>query len=185
MRKFIPILLVLVLLTSGCLQPRVENQERMSEYIHPDLGFTMKYPQSWNLTEEPRTYYEPNYSRIVFTSPDNQARFMVDIKRTYHPEGKWIGGVGLSNERPNSTFIASDKNIQVANFIGYQWIFLVKDPGREFYDIFLSITQICPGLENNRIDYFFKYEYTAGDPRLEETIKSILDSIEFTCPSGN
>jgi len=110
---------------------------------------------------------------------------MVDIKRTYHPEGKEIGGVGLSNERPNSTFIASDKNIQVANFIGYQWIFLVKDPGREFYDVFLSITQICPGLQNNRIDYFFKYEYTAGDPELEETVKSILDSIEFTCPSEN
>lgn len=143
----------------------------------------MKYPQSWYVTEEPRENYQSNFSRIVFTSPDNQAMFMVDIKRKHHPEGKEIGGVGLSNERPNSTLIASNKNIQVGNFIGYQWIFLVKDPDREFYDVFLSITQICPGLQNNMIDYFFKYEYTADDPRLEETVKSILDSIEFSCPS--
>lgn len=143
----------------------------------------MKYPESWNFTDRSLEYYQPNHSRIVFSNPDNQAVFMVDIKHSYHPEGKELGGVGLSYERPNATSIASYKRIQVAGFNGTQWIHLVKEPDREFYDNFIAITHICPGIQNNRRDYFFSYGYTADDPQLEETVYAILNSIEFPCPS--
>lgn len=183
MQKVVPILLVIVLLGSGCLQPTVESQEKLDKYIHPDSGFTMKYPESWNITDRSLEFYQPNHSRIVFSSPDNQAAFIVDIKLEHHPEGKELGGVGLSYERPNATSIASYKRIQVAGLNGTQWIILVKDPDREFYDNFIAITQICPGLQNNKIDYFFRYEYPAENTKMEETVYAILDSIEFPCPS--
>ncbi len=71
MRKIIPIMLVLVILAPGCLQPQVENQEKLTSYKHPDTGFTMKYPESWNFTDRSLEVHSQNFSRIVFSSPDN------------------------------------------------------------------------------------------------------------------
>lgn len=181
--KIIPVMLVLVILASGCLQPQVENQEQLAEYKHPDTGFTMKYPESWNVSDRSLEVHLQNYSRIVFSSPDNQADFTVAIKLQHFPEGKALGGVGMVNDRPNTTLIMFSNNTQIGGLSGTQWIYLVKDPDREFYENFIAITQICPGLQNNRIDYAFSYTYTAGNPQLEETIYAILNSTEFPCPS--
>lgn len=183
MQKVVPILLVLVLLASGCLQPTVESQEKLDEYIHPDSGFTMKYPESWNMTDLSSEFYMQNFSRILFSNPDNQASFMVDIKLSHHPEGEELGGVGLSYETPNATCIMFSNNTQIGGLIGTQWMFLVKNPDREFYDNLIAITQICPKLKNTRIDYFFRYEYPAENTKMEETVNAILNSIEFPCPS--
>lgn len=183
MQKIILIMLVLVILASGCLQPEVKNQEKLAEYKHPDSGFTMKYPESWNITDRSLEHYQPNHSRIVFTSPDNQAAFMVDIKLSQHLEGEELGGVGLSYECPNSTGIMFSNNTQIGGLTGTQWMFLIKNPDREFFDNLILITQICPELKNTRIDYAFSYTYTAGDPQLEERIYAILNSIEFPCPA--
>ena len=183
MKKIIPILLVIVILASGCLQPHVENQENLATYKHPDSGFTMKYPESWNVSDRSLDYHLQNFSRILFSSPDNQAAFTVDIKLSHHPEGEELGGVGLSYECPNSTGIMFSNNTQIGGLTGTQWMFLIKNPDREFYDNLIVITQICPELKNTRIDYAFWYNYTAGDPPLEETIYAILNSIEFPCPS--
>lgn len=183
MKKIIPILLVIVILASGCLQPQIENQEQLAEYQHPDSGFTMKYPESWNVTDRSPEFHLQNFSRILFSSPDNQATFRVDIKLSHHPEGQALGGVGLSYECPNSTGILFSNNTQIGGLTGTQWMFLVKNPDREFYDNLILITQICPELKNTRIDYAFSYTYTAGNSQLEETVYAILNSIEFPCPS--
>ncbi len=183
MQKIIPILLVIVILASGCLQLTVENQEKFDEYQHPDLGFTMKYPESWNITDQSPEFHLPNFSLIVFSSPDNQAVFNVAIHHYYYPEGEEIGGWGESREWSNATLMMFSNNTQIGGLTGFQWIYLEKGPDREYYDNSICITQICQGLQNNRRDYILNYEYTTGDPQLEETVNAILNSIEFSCPA--
>jgi hypothetical protein len=175
-------ILVLLFSTAGCIQPSLEKNEILTTYSHPEAELTMKYPLTWdvNRTLEPRN---PNSSRVIFSSPGNQASFEIEILHRYHPEDMEEGGIGLGYDVPNSTTIEFQKPIQISGLDASSWTFLVKDYDREYIDGFIAIKQRCPELQNNRIYYFINYDYPKGDDQLEKTVHNMLDSILLTCPT--
>ena len=173
---------VFLLSTAGCIQASSEKNEIFTTYSHPATGFVMKYPQNWDINHA--TLGNTNQFRVIFSSPDNQASFRVDILSPKHiPEGEEEGGIGLGYDVPNSTIIDFMEPVQLAGIDGVKWTFLVKNPEREYYDKFICITQKCPLLQNNRITYCFNYDYGIDDEQMEKTLQAMLDSINLTCPS--
>ncbi len=177
MKKAVLIISILFLFASGCIQNSSEVTEKLSVYTHPDTGFTMKYPQSWIVNETTGNYH------VIVSSPDNQASFGVIIDQWNHPEGMEEGDYGISGDRPNSTPIENKQQIQISGTDGLGWTFLVNDGKREYINGIVMLIKRCPELPNNRILYHIDYDYPRGDVQLENTVKTMLNSIGMTCPS--
>lgn len=179
MKKIIAAIVILFLFASGCVQTSSDETDQYSEYSDPNSGFTMKYPTSWDVNP-----VYSNLSIVEFESPDNQASMRISIKQTYHPEGEEEGGIGISYDVPNSTPIESSENIQISNAHGLKWTFLVDDGDREYIDGIIIVKQKCPELQNNRIFYHIRFVYPNDDQQLESTMRSMVDSIDLSCPFG-
>ncbi len=172
-----PIVLMLFLLIPGCIQTPSEEPEKFLEYSYPDTGFTIKYPQSWNISQTGENY------RIGLTSLDHQASMRISIHPGHHPEGMEEGGYGISYETPNSTPIVSWEKIQISGADGLKWTFLVNNSDRQYIDGIIMFVQKCPELQNNRVLYHISYDYTTNNVQLEKTVNTMLNSINLTCPS--
>lgn len=177
-------ILIFLALIEGCLQPSSGSDIIFAMHNQPEDGFSMKYPQTWEINRTPYTN-DPNYSRVMFSGPGNQTSFGMIIHHHYFPEGKDEGGIGLGYDVPNSTTIEFQKEIQISGANGFRWTFLVNDNDREYIDNVIVIIQKCPELENNRIDYFINYKYTSNNTQQKYAVEEMLNSIKFTCPSMN
>ena len=179
----ISFLLLLFLFISGCVQQSSEREEIFTTYSRPDVGFVMKYPQTWSINN---TTFKGGIHRVILGSPENRASIMVDTKPYHHvPEGTPPGGFGISYEVPNSTSIDSFKKIRFAGDEAIIWTFIVENPDRVYYDKMIGVTHVCPSVYNNTTTYFLHFEFDAGDAQLENAVQVILDSISVTCPSVN
>lgn len=177
MKKIILFVLTLFLLIPGCIQTSSEETEKFLEYSYPDTGFTIKYPQSWNVSQPGEFYH------VGLSSPDHQASMWITIHPGHHPEGMEEEGYGISYEVPNSTPIVSWEKIQISGANGLKWTFLVNNSDRKYIDGIIMFVQKCPELQNNRILYHIRYDYTTNDIQLENTVNAMLNSIELNCPS--
>lgn len=178
---FTVFILLIFLLIAGCVQESAVREEAFSTYSHPDTGFMMKYPQTWDII-----YKDVNGFRLTFTSPDKQASLQVNFLGTSHQkEGKMEAGVGLSYEVPNSTTIESFEKTQLAGIDGVKWTFIVENPDRTYYDKKICVIQKCPLSYQNRRTFCFDYDYDVGDEKMEKTLQTMLDSINLTCPLVN
>jgi hypothetical protein len=182
LKKIVLIIFVLFLFASGCIQSSPEVTEKQGEVLvgkYSNTGFTMSYPQSWNVVNQTVGDYE-----VVFSSPDGQASVGIMIDSWYHPEGAEEGDFGISNELPNSTPIESREKIRISGVDGFKWTFLVNDGNREYIHGTNMFVQKCPELQNNRILYYIDYDYSKGNIQMEKTVNAMLDSIGMTCPSN-
>ena len=180
-RVFAISILILFLLFSGCVQESEVREKTFATYSHPDTGFMIKYPQTWDII-----YEDVNGFRLTFSSPDKRASFQVNFLGTHHQrEGEMEAGVGLSYEVPNSTTIESFEKTQLAGIDGLKWTFIVENPDRTYYDKKICVIQKCPSSYQNRRTFCFDYDYDVGDEKMEKTLQAMLDSINLTCPLVN
>jgi hypothetical protein len=165
MNKIPPIILILFLLIPGCIQTSREETGKISEYSFPETGFLIKNPQFWNVSQTQEQY------QLILNSPDNQA---------------WIGlHLYQLEEDVLGTPFEEYEKIQISGVEGSKQTRFITYNDREYISDTFTFVQTCPELQNNRITYIIFYYYPKDDVHMEETVKTMFDSIELSCPSVN
>jgi hypothetical protein len=151
-----------------------DQEETFATYSLPEAGFTMKYPKNWEVKHVREAY--KNFV-VTFTSPDNRAFLQVESNPQHFPAyPKNSTQIEVLSQNPKKL-----TPIQFAGHYGFEFMFVLKNQNRVYYDKFLGFSQICSGIP---IVYYIEYKYESGDDEQEKTLLTMVDSVNVTCPSG-